>query len=407
MKRYVIKSMTVREVSSVDKPAQKGATAVLLKRDGGEPEEFAKRVWMTTSIKGHAHLIDEQDYDGRYKEGGTTSWTQEEGEEDGHSHPWVRLPDGTIAIGEANGHTHDALETNVTKGPAPAPMEKNTMTIKTRAELDAAIAKAQGEGDKLTVATVTTIHKAAAELKMEDALPATGPLAKAKAKDDEDEDAKALKAKVSRMEKRDALSTDLRKHYDTLATDADRDAFLAKDAGAQQVELEKSAGSDPVVYTTVDGIEIRKSADPALVAMAKRADADRRDATLEKAKRVELELEKRAETELGKVGGTTDGKKALLKAVDAIEDEAMRKAATEVLAAANALAGKGDIFARRGSGAAPALEKGSGEDKLEELAKAYAKDNSVTYEVAYTKVLETAEGQELYKSLVEPLPAAA
>jgi hypothetical protein len=35
-------------------------------------------------------------------------------------------------------------------------------------------------------------------------------------------------------------------------------------------------------------------------------------------------------------------------------------------------------------------------DKIEALAKVYAKENKVTFEKAYSAVLETEEGKELY-----------
>lgn len=381
MKRQIIKDMTVSEVSSVDRPAQKGARAVLLKRDSSG--DLEKRACMTTVSDGHQHTLWDDRGNGELN-AGETDYVE------GHSHSWVRDTSGNIIIGMARGHTHE-LGT-IGKGDA-------SMKITNRAELEAAIKKAQGEGDNVTVSTVTAIHKAAGDLKAEDILPAEGPLAKAKAKD-EDEDLKALKAKMKRMEKRDALPADVRKHYDTLTTDEARDAFLAKDASAQKVELEKAAGDDPVVYTTLDGIDIRKSAGDAVVNALKSADSARREVAVEKAQRVNLELEKRAETELKGLGGTMVGKKALLKALDGIEDEAVRKSAQEVLASATEIAAKGNIFEKRGSSTPAPVEKGSAETKLEKMAQDRAKEKSISFEKAYDEVLDTDEGQRLYGEMV-------
>lgn len=380
-KRQIIKDMTISEVSSVDRPAQKGARAVILKRDGGG--DIEKRACMTTIMDGHQHTLWDDRGNGELN-AGETDYVE------GHSHSWVRDASGNIIIGMARGHTHE-LGT-IGKGDA-------SMKITNRAELTAAIQKAQGEGDSVTVATVTAIHKAATDLKAEDALPAEGPLAKAKAVV-EDDDTLKLKAKVERMEKRDALSTDLRKHYDTLTTDEARDAFLAKDASAQQVELSKSAGDDPVVYTTLDGHDIRKSAGEGVLAAVKSADNARKEAAIEKAARVNLELEKRAETELSKLGGTMAGKKALLKALDGIEDENVRKSAMEVINSANEIASKGNIFEKKGEGRANSIEKGSAETKLEKMAQDRAKEKSISFEKAYTEVLDTEDGQKLYAEMI-------
>lgn len=410
-KRYIIKEMTVNEVSSVDRPAQTGATAVIMKR-GELPEiELAKSTFEQT-LKGN--LLSEKVRDAFYKTfnnlySGKDAFRKALADELAAGGDGTKASSafkewfGTLvdqALGAAKaldaGEIAD-LEKTFTKAANDwLDSQETVMIIKTRAELEAAIAKAKGEGDNVTHGTVTAIHKAASDLKAEDALPAEGPLAKAKAPAEDDEDAKALKAKVARMEKRDALTADLRKHYDALDTDEARDAFLAKDASAQKVELEKAAGDDPVVYTTLDGYDIRKSADPALVAMAKRADEDRRSAALEKAARQNIELEKRAETELGKLGGTMAGKKALLKAIDSIEDEDVRKSAQEVLGSATAVADKGDIFEKRGHGAAPTIEKSGAEGKLDQMATDLAKSKDISLEKAYAEVLDTSEGQKLY-----------
>lgn len=412
-KRFIVKDMTVNEVSSVDRPAQSGATAVIMKR-GELPEiELAKSTFEQT-LRGN--LLSDKVRDAFYKTfnnlySGKDAFRKALADEiasggDGTKSStafkeWFgTLVDQALGAAKALDVGEIAnLEKTLTKAATDwLDSQETVMTIKTRAELDAAIAKAKAEGDNVTVGTVAALHKAASDLKAEDALPAEGPLAKAKTKksgDDKDE-IEEMKAKMKRMEKRDALSADLRKHYDTLDSDTARDAFLAKDSSGQATELEKAAGSDPVVYTTIDGLDLRKSADPALIAMAKRADEDRRSAALEKAARQNVELEKRANDELGKLGGTMAGKKALLKALDNIEDEEVRKSAQEVLSSATAVADKGDIFQKRGGGVAPSIEKSSAEGKLDQMASELSKSKSISLEKAYTEVLDSEEGQKLY-----------
>lgn len=413
MKRFIIKDMKVNEVSSVDRPAQSGATAVILKRGEAPEIELAKMTFEQT-LRGN--MLSEQVRDAFYKTfnnlyTGKDAFRKALADEIAAGGDGTKASEafktwfGTLvdqALGAAKaldvGQIAD-LEKTIHKAASDwLDSQETNMIIKTRAELEAAINKAKGEGYSVTVGTVSLIHKAAADLKAEDTLPAAGPLAKMTAKkaDDEDEDMKAMKAKMARMEKRDALSADLRKHYDSLSDDPARDAFLAKDASGQQVELEKASGSDPVVYTTLDGHDIRKSAGEPLIAALKSADSGRREAALEKAARLNLELEKRAETELGNLGGAMIGKKALLRALDGIEDEAMRKAAQEVLTSASEIAKRGDVFTKRGSAAPVSLEKGSAESRIEKMAQDRARERSISFEKAYTEVLDTEEGQKLY-----------
>lgn len=378
MKRQIIKDMTVSEVSSVDRPAQKGARAVIMKRDTGSGD-LEKRACMTTVADGHLHTLWDDRGNGELN-AGETDYVE------GHSHSWVRDASGNIIIGMARGHTHE-LGT-IGKGDA-------SMKITNRAELTAAISKAQGEGDNVTVSTVTAIHKAAADLKAEDALPKEGPLAKA-----DDSRVSTLETELAKMKSVAELTPAQKARYDMLKTEDEKKAFLAKSSAERDTEIEKAAGEDPVVYTTLDGIDIRKSAGDAVVNALKSADSARREVAVEKAQRVNLELEKRAEKDLGKLGGTMAGKKALLKALDGIEDEEVRKSALEVINSANEIAAKGNIFEKRGSGAPAPIEKGSAETQLEKLAQDRAKEKSISFEKAYDEVLDTEAGQKLYAEVI-------
>jgi hypothetical protein len=172
--------------------------------------------------------------------------------------------------------------------------------------------------------------------------------------------------------------------------------------------IKKAAGDDPVVYTTLDGIDIRKSADPTLLALAKSNDDKARRLAKAEATSEDVDLTKRATDDLGNVGGDLVGKKALLKAVDGITDESTREAARAVLKAANE-SGKGAFIRKGSSGEGPAVETAEGgayemteaEAKLEEMAKAHAKDNKVSFEKAYSEVIQTSEGSALYKRFTD------
>ena len=67
-----------------------------------QPAPVAKRApALTDPTLGHQHLV----YDVEVGDG-TTSYEVAAGSEYGHCHPFVRLSDGSISIGEAAGHTH-------------------------------------------------------------------------------------------------------------------------------------------------------------------------------------------------------------------------------------------------------------------------------------------------------------
>ena len=90
---------------------------------------------------------------------------------------------------------------------------------------------------------------------------------------------------------------------------------------------------------------------------------------------------------------------AMLKAVEEIPDEKIRKAAMETLTAQNAQMAK--AFETEGTGIAPTPDSPEGKlDKLtdERLKKSEGKE---TREQAYAKVMETPQGKELYSQSVQ------
>lgn len=79
---------------------------------------------LTTSVDGHQHLLSPCGWDGAPATSGETSWAVLEGAEDGHSHAWIKNPDGTFTIAESAGHTHTLLDDRRYQAPsavAPAP----------------------------------------------------------------------------------------------------------------------------------------------------------------------------------------------------------------------------------------------------------------------------------------------
>lgn len=287
---------------------------------------------------------------------------------------------------------------------------QETSMFKTRDELLVAISKALTGSP--TAAERENIAKSAVELKSLADVPAsllkgtTVKPEKPEADGVPEPDADDVKGRLKKAEAIVALPANQKAHYDTLKSDTDRDAYLAKSSKERDTDISKSQGDDPVVYTTMDGVDIRKSSGDLVVSLAKRNDTLAKDLAVEKAARLDADLTKRAETDLSKLAGDLTTRKALLKAIDGITDPAVRTEVMKSLSAANtAMSG---AFKRTGSGGSPEdgqLEKSAGspdeaEAKLDELAKTLQKaDPKMDYATAYTKTLESPEGRVLYKAM--------
>lgn len=235
-----------------------------------------KRFGILNEVDSHQHVIDVIGYEGA-RQRGTTSF------DDGHSHEWVRLEDGTIQVLTAEGHTH-TVETSV-----PA-VEKSTgflLDEETFEEVQISLSD-ETEEDKMTTKADNPLESVVKNLQAVINLPA---------------------AQLA--------------YYKTL-NEPDQADFMSK-TSAQREEVVKSAeDADPVLYTTTDGDEIRKSHGSTILKMAQRND--------EMAKRLEdQELAKRVEQDLPGLGGDLNTKKALVKAVDCIADEDTRKSVHSLL----------------------------------------------------------------------------
>ena len=376
--RNIMRAFKIDEISAVDRPAQVGARAVIMKRDDGSNPQTGdaveKRAWLTTDVDGHAHLVDDRNYDNVRRDGGDTSWSvsasAEEGQ--GHSHPWIANMDGSITIGASEGHTHTVLETTLKS---------------TEAVVDG------GTKEEDDTMPKTTEQEAA-----------------------EKEAAKVLKAATDRSAELEtqlveanarAEMTDVEKvHLDGLDPSLDDDArkvFVAAKS-AQRAEIVAKAiraaeDAKGIAYTADDGTEYTKSDDPRLVSQAKRNDelAKRLEDTTKRADT--QDLRKRAEEDLKHLPGTVETRMALLKAVESIGDADERKVALEALKAQNeqmAEAFKTKGSTRVGGTVQTGTDEDSAEGQLDTLAKRYATDNKVTEAEGYDAVLKTVEGAALY-----------
>jgi len=414
--RRIMRALKINEISAVDKPAQEGALAMIMKRDdsAASGEQVEKRAVLTTPMDGHTHLVFVENGWGELN-AGDTSYTN------GHSHPWIRTESGQIVLGEAMGHTHDIGEmSKMGKAADEGAMSDGSYPIKNKADLKNAI-QAFGRA-KNKAATARHIRARAKALGLEDQLPTEGVLADLLKSDNSaagehdsgnnvgtkeetmtdktkavegNEAAKQVESLTKSLDKANRiilLKGDVREHYDSLA-EKDQEAFLAKSADEQKAEVAKGKEADPVVYKTAEGVEYRKSDDPRLVSLAKQNDELAKAAKDSAAKAKDAELRKRASEELSHLPGDEETHVSLLKAVDAIADEGQRTKALEALKAKD-LAMKG-AFEQKGHRAS--AESGSAEEKLDGLAKAYAEKNSVSFEKAYAEVVKTEDGRKLYK----------
>lgn len=368
-KRRIMRALKINEISAVDTPAQQGALATIMKRqDATDPNDgstrkaklAAKRAALTTSVDGHSHLIAIDHGRGELTSGETDHTADAEGRY--HSHPWVRREDGNIVIGEAIGHTHDVSE-----------IGKNTP----------AVAGSQKAGD------------AGTNVGEQEDNPMTD---KSKSAEDSQETRVAeLEKQLERANAIAALSADERAHFENLEGET-KEEFLGKSAEERKGEIAKAADANAVVYKDAAGNEYRKSDDPRLVTLAKQADEDRKARVAAEKRAADSDLRKRAD-ELDHIPGDVDTRVEMLRAIDAIPNEEARKRSLEALKAQNTAMGK--AFEQTGHADASSPEARSAEDELESLAKKYAEDHEVTEQVAYSKILQTERGQELYEQTVQ------
>ena len=175
-----------------------------------------------------------------------------------------------------------------------------------------------------------------------------------------------------------ALSQTEKSHFDSLEGEV-QDAFLAKSSDERKAEIESVSkakqDADPVLYTTADGVELRKSAGEALIAMAKANDAIAKENSELRAQREQDSLEKRAEEELSHLPGDVKTRAAMLKAVESISDEDQRKAALDALKANNNA--MGEAFEAHGVSGQSAPS--SADSELNQLAKELAEKGKELY----------------------------
>jgi len=326
---------------SVHKPGDK-------KKKKGDME---KRYLLTSAASGHTHIVSMSDFE-IVKMGGDTSW------QDDHSHPFVIADDGSITVGEIDGHTHtmESLAKDFEKNG----LTKEQMIAKLFASESGEPNAAEFGGGQEHEENIMP-DKAAEKLAKETA---------DKAKKEHDA-TKALLATATAI----GTLTDAQKNYYNGLEDAGKVEFLAKDATQRQVEIVNSIEKDAVVYKAENGTIFRKSDDPRLAVMAKEIDDTAKTNAVTKEKAEKLALEKRVNTEFPHLAGTLEVRAAILKSVDDIPDKETRENALEALKAQNTRMAK--AMTNLGHSITPDADDSVGKaatDKMDTLTKQYMVD---------------------------------
>lgn len=386
--KRIMRKLRIDEISWVDRPAQQPALATILKRNENAPEEVETTSKndtvdiLTSATDGHQHGIRVS-----VDECGVYTYVAFATGTDGvaHDHVIVIADDGTVTLSENHGHTHE--------------IDQEAFR---RLIMRQTLHKDEGEAEGKDGEANTDL--AAEKVEQVDGGSATVTVDEGNT-DVTKEEIAALEARANRAESVAALKADVREYFDALSVE-DQDAFLAKSADDQGADIAKAAEATAVVYTDRQGREYTK-ADPArLVELAKENDANAEAAEKSAADAAEAELTKRAES-LDFLPGDVDARKALLKSIDAIEDEGQRDAALSALKSKNVAAKSatetlgsaagGEVTKSTEIGEGETVAKADAEAKLDEMAKAYQAENAGTsYAKAYDEVLKTQNGAALY-----------
>lgn len=170
-----------------------------------------------------------------------------------------------------------------------------------------------------------------------------------------------------------------------------RTEFLGKSADERAELIAKAADENAVIYKSLDGVEFTAQDDERLVSLAKQADEYKAQLVAAEEASIEKSYNERAETQLAHLPGELVTKNAVLRAIDGIEDEAVREQALSMLKAQSVAIE--EQFVTKGVEGEEAEGDLGG---LEKMAAAYAEEHDMTLSKAYSEVLRTPEGRNLY-----------
>lgn len=202
---------------------------------------------------------------------------------------------------------------------------------------------------------------------------------------DLDKGDRSMSDQEKRLEELEAANKRLEASRDALVKSLETEGYVVQIAD-EAVTVEKRKAED---YIEVSGEAVLKSALPASVlAMISKQAGELAEVT----KKLEAEeLVKRVSAEIPHLSGAPAMKGAVLKAVDAIADDEVRKAAHAMLKGANTLASK---LTREFGTVAP--EETDAMSELNKMAEEYAVEKKVTFAKAFADVTRTGRGAELF-----------
>ena len=99
-KKRILRKFKLNEISMVDRPAQRGATALIMKRAMAKDDGAV--IVITSADSGHAHAL----WIRSASKGGITEHARDPEDDQSHSHPWVWDGEGRIIVGQDSGHDH-------------------------------------------------------------------------------------------------------------------------------------------------------------------------------------------------------------------------------------------------------------------------------------------------------------
>ena len=215
--------------------------------------------------------------------------------------------------------------------------------------------------------------------------------------DTQSADLKKRDDEIARLSAIVDLTPEHRAHYDKL-DDGKKGVFLSKSFADKSEELEAVEKANPVVYTDKKGREYRKNDDARLVDMAKERDQDAEAMAKFRTEAEQATFEKKADDLLGLIPGEKVEKIALVRAIAKIDDEDTRSSVEKLLDGANkiykmALTTSG--VTETADPEAPATAKQLLDTKTAEIL---ANEPTLREDQALSKVLDTREGQLLYKA---------
>lgn len=186
---------------------------------------------------------------------------------------------------------------------------------------------------------------------------------------------------------------------------ADQDDYLTKSRDDRDALVAKALAADPVVHTSPDGTQYRKSVGETVLNLVKSNEALSKKLKEQGEFQKAQILKQRADAELGVMPGEDFAKVALLESIDKIENADVRKAAQAVL-----MAGVEAVKTLGKSTGVGGDKPGAGDPEMapdvQKASAAYtagvtefAKAENITKSVAFAKFPKTEKGRALHAQL--------